>query len=80
MIKVLEYIIRSIVDNPDDVKIEEQVLDNKSVYTINCNQADLPRIIGKHGKIIKAIRDIGKLAASKNNLYVDIMLNDGRTL
>lgn len=77
MQSIVEYILRNITDFPDDIVVEEQKSDeNRINYVVTCNPADLPRVIGKQGRIIRAIRDIVKISATKNNLYVDVILKD----
>lgn len=72
----LIYLLKKIVDHPDDVQVEEtQDGDNsKLILTIHANPEDLGKIIGKSGRIIKALRDLIKLMATKQNTYVDIVI------
>lgn len=68
----LIFLLQSIVDHPDDVVVDEHEEDSRILLTIHANQEDLGKIIGKSGRIIKALRDLIKLMATKQNLYVDI--------
>jgi uncharacterized protein len=73
----LIYLLKKIVDHPDDVQVEEtqEEGDNsKLILTIHANPEDLGKIIGKSGRIIKALRDLIKLMATKQNTYVDIVI------
>lgn len=70
----LLFIIKEIVDNPDDVSVDEQTDGSKTVLTIHARQEDNGKIIGKQGRIIRAIREVIKLIAAKHNVYVDVML------
>ncbi len=70
----LKYLIDQIVDHPEDVIIDSEANGDKLTLTIHTNPADLGRIIGKGGRIIRAIRDLIKLMAVKENSYVDILL------
>ncbi len=68
----LDYLVRAIVDHPDDVVIDERNVEDMIVFTIHVHQEDMGKIIGKSGRIIRAIRDLIKILAAKKNLYVDV--------
>ncbi len=70
----LLFILQKLVDHPDEVRLDEQNDNSKIILTIHANQQDLGKIIGKSGRIIKALRDLIKLMAAKENCYVDIVL------
>ena len=71
----LLYLLQNIVDHPDSLTIEETKQDERhSVLTIHAHEEDMGKIIGKAGRIIRAIRDLIKLMATKENLYVDVVL------
>lgn len=73
---ILTYIISSIVNNPDEVKIEEQEENGIVNFIITVSKEDMGRVIGKNGKIIKSIRNIMKIPALKQNKKVFISLSD----
>ena len=69
---LLEYIIKPLVNHPDDVVITEEKLEDESwSYKVQANSEDMGRLIGKEGKIIKAIRNLVKVYAVKNNLLIN---------
>lgn len=70
----LAYLLSKIVDHPESVVIDEQTEDSRMLLTIHAHQEDLGKIIGKSGRIIKALRDLMKLMATKQNVYVDVVL------
>ena len=70
----LVYLLQKIVDHPDDINVEETQEDSKLILTIHAHQEDLGKIIGKSGRIIKALRDLIKLMATKQNTYVDVVI------
>ena len=74
MKKTLEYIISQLVDHPEEVSIEERLEQRGTILVIHANQADVGKIIGKSGRIIKAIRDLIKIIAAKRESYVDVVL------
>jgi predicted RNA-binding protein YlqC (UPF0109 family) len=74
---LLVYILRSIVDFPDEVVIEEQVKeDGFVVLLVSVNQADMGKVIGREGKIIKAIRSLIRVVAIRENKKVSVELKD----
>lgn len=76
MIDLLRLILTTIVDHPDDIRIDESTEADRTIYTVTANSEDYGKIIGKNGRIIKAIRDLVKTAAIKDDRYVDITLAD----
>lgn len=67
-------ITKGLVENPDAVSItvDEPNDEGITVYHLNVAQGDMGRVIGKQGRIIKAIRTIMRSAAVKNNCKVSI--------
>jgi len=63
MKKFLEYIITSLVNYPQNVKITEKEEDGALVFAIKVNPEDLKILIGKNGQTIKAVREIAKIKA-----------------
>lgn len=70
----LLFLLSRIVDHPDDIVVDEAVLGERVTLTIHANQEDLGKIIGKSGRIIRSLRDLIKLMAAKQNLYVDVLI------
>lgn len=61
---VLEDMARAIVDNPDEVSVTVSEAEaEEMIYTLHVAEEDMGMIIGKHGKIARAIRTIVKAAA-----------------
>lgn len=73
--KVLEFIARNLVDNPDDVEVVEAGGDRNVTLELHVNDDDLGKVIGKRGRTAKAIRAVVKAAASldDDNVNVDIV-------
>ena len=69
---VLEFILKSIVTLPDDVKIAEEDQEGTTNYIVTVNPADIGRVIGKEGKVIKAIRTIMRVIAIQRGLHIRV--------
>ena len=81
MKELLEYIVKSIVNHPDDVIIEEKEsvdFPGLTILTINVNEEDKGIIIGRKGRTINSIRDIVTISAIRNNKRVRVLLKDDR--
>lgn len=78
MKQVLYDIASSIVNNPDRVVIEENVDGDTTVLKLMVDEADLGKVIGKQGRIAKAIRTIVKAVANSDGkrVVVDISENE----
>lgn len=70
----LLFLLNHLVDHPEDVVVEEVSEEGKTILTAHINPEDMGKVIGKSGRIIRAIRDLVKLVAAKNNAYVDVIL------
>ena len=76
MKQLLEYIIPNIVNHPEDVVISQESAEGVENLSIKVNPEDMGRVIGKAGKVIKAIRQIGRIIAIKRGLRVNIDVVD----
>ena len=72
----LEYIVKALVDNPDDVKIDRTVDEMGVLITMTVNGADMGKIIGRQGNTAKAIRTLLRVIGMKNNARVNLKIND----
>ena len=70
--QILIDIARAIVDTPDAVKVEETVNGDDIEFTLTVAEDDTGMVIGRHGRIAKAIRQVMKAAASKCGKHVTI--------
>mgnify|MGYP002647168550 CR=1 FL=1 len=69
---LLIYIAQSLVDNPDEVTVTETETGSSVVYQLSVGEGDMGKVIGKQGKIAKAIRTIMKTAAIKTNKKITV--------
>lgn len=69
---ILQFILKNITTVPEDIKIEVQDEEGTSNYIVTVNPADVGRIIGKEGKVIKAIRTIMRVIAIQRGVHIRI--------
>ena len=74
MKELLELIAKGLVDNPDDVSVsvDEPNDRNVVVYHLHVAEGDMGRVIGKQGRIAKAIRTVVKARATKDGTRVQV--------
>lgn len=68
----LEFILKNITTLPDEVKVTTEEIEGTTNYIISVNPADVGRIIGKEGKVIKAIRTIMRVIAIQKGVHVRV--------
>ena len=72
MTSLMEMIAKSLVDVPDKVKVSETGAADDSVITLEVAADDMGKVIGKQGRIAKALRMVVKAAAAKENKKVTV--------
>ncbi|MCR4675044.1 MAG: KH domain-containing protein [Lachnospiraceae bacterium] len=72
---LVEVIAKALVENPDQVEVSEKESDRAIVVELRVAPSDMGKVIGKQGRIAKAIRSVVKAAASKEEkkVIVDIV-------
>ena len=70
--QVLTNIARAIVDNPDEVKVTETVNGDNIELVLTVAESDTGMVIGRHGRIAKAIRQVMKAAANTCGKHVTV--------
>ncbi len=70
----LSDIIKLLVDNPAGVSVEESDTDGMTQLTVTVDKADMGKVIGKEGKVIRALRNIMKIKAFRHDKKVAISL------
>ncbi len=63
MLELIEYMVRSLVDNSEDVRVNEVEGETLVVYEVSVADEDIGQVIGKNGRIANALRTIVKSAA-----------------
>ncbi len=73
---VLEYLVKSVVDDPDSVEISVSEGRRVTSLDVRVGDGDMGRVIGKRGRIAQAIRTVVRAAAVKDGVAVDIEFVD----
>ena len=70
MKNLVEVIAKSLVDNPESVVVTERQEGKTTVIEVTVSESDMGKVIGKQGRIAKAIRSVVKAAAAKEDKKV----------
>jgi predicted RNA-binding protein YlqC (UPF0109 family) len=74
--KFLEFVIKSLVDVPDKVKIIRTVDEMGVLLTLTVDNVDMGKVIGRAGNTAKAIRTLLRVVGMKNNSRVNLKINE----
>lgn len=72
----LEFIVKSLVTHPDDVKIKRTVDEMGVLMALDVHSDDMGKIIGKSGNTAKAIRILLRVMGIKNNARINLKINE----
>jgi hypothetical protein len=72
----LEYVVKALVDNPNDVVLDRTVDEMGVLISLTVNPADMGKIIGRMGNTAKAIRTLLRIIGMKNNARVNLKINE----
>ena len=72
----LEYIVKSIVDNPDAVEVERTVDERGVLVTLTVDPKDMGMVIGRQGSTAKAVRTLLRVVGARNNARVNLKINE----
>ena len=72
---LIEYLVKALVDEPDDVTITELPGEESTTYEVHVAANDLGKVIGKQGRIANALRTVAKAVAmkEKRKVYLEIV-------
>ncbi|MFA6042496.1 MAG: KH domain-containing protein [Patescibacteria group bacterium] len=70
----VEFVVKSIVDNPQEVKVERIVDEMGVLCTLHVNPADLGQVIGRQGQTAKSIRTLLRVVGAKNHARVNMKI------
>ncbi|MFN8523714.1 MAG: KH domain-containing protein [Chloroflexota bacterium] len=69
---LVEYLTKALVDEPDAVNVEEVEDGRVTVYEVSVSDQDVGKIIGRQGKVIRAVRSVVKAGATRQGIRVDV--------
>lgn len=72
MKELVEVIAKSLVDHPEDVRVEEKQQDRQVTLELHVDEDDMGKVIGRQGRIAKAMRTVVKAAATRENKRVSV--------
>ncbi len=72
----LEYVVRQLVNNPDDVAVERKVDEMGVLLTLSVNPDDMGQVIGKMGNTAKSIRTLLRVVGMKHDARVNLKINE----
>ena len=72
MKELIEYVAHGLVSHPDDVHVEAVQSGRMTLYEISVAEDDVGKIIGRQGKVIRAVRTLAKAGATRQGTRVDV--------
>lgn len=78
MREFIEFIARNLVDDPEGVRVDETVEDNKVTLKLHVSKNDLGKVIGKQGKTAKSMRTLLTAVAAKHNKSGHLEIDEGK--
>ena len=75
-VQFVEFVVRAIVNNPDDVKVTRTVDERGVLITLDINPGDMGYVIGRQGQTARSIRTLLKIVGAKNNARVNLKINE----
>ena len=75
MKELVEVIVKALVDSPDNVEINERVDKKTTILEVRVADSDMGKVIGKQGRIAKAIRTVVRAAANKASIKAAVEID-----
>ena len=72
----LEFLIKAIVDHPDEVKVDRKVDEMGVLLTLKVNALDMGQVVGRQGQTAKSIRSLLRIVGIKNNARVNLKIEE----
>ena len=76
MKELLTYIVRNLVDHPDEVSVPEREAGGETVFEVRVADGDMGKVIGRQGRIVKEIRILMKAVAQRKGKKVSVEILD----
>jgi predicted RNA-binding protein YlqC (UPF0109 family) len=70
--ELVEYVVRGLASRPDDVQVDEVPSGRVTLYEISVADEDVGKIIGRQGKVIRALRTVAKAGATRQGIRVEV--------
>jgi predicted RNA-binding protein YlqC (UPF0109 family) len=75
-VQVLTFLVRSVVDDPDAVRVEVDDRGRRPALNVTVGDGDMGRVIGKRGRVAQSIRTVTRAAAARDTADIDIEFLD----
>ena len=72
----LEFIVKGIVDHPEDVKVEKKIDEMGVLLILSVHKEDMGQVIGKQGSTAKAMRTLARVNGMKSQARVNVKINE----
>lgn len=72
----LEYLVKSLVDHPDDVKVDRKVDEMGVLLSLKVHPLDMGQVVGRQGATAKSIRSLLRIVGIKNNARVNLKIEE----
>ena len=69
---LVEYLVAALVDNPDAIAIDVTDGEGTSLIEVHVDPEDVGKVIGRHGRVIKAVRTLARACAARDDLAADV--------
>jgi uncharacterized protein len=76
MREVVQVLVESLVDYPEEVEVSETIRGNTAHLRVNVGRGDMGKVIGKQGRIINAIRAVANTAAARHDLRAVVNVDE----
>ncbi len=76
---ILTYLAGQLVSHPEALLIDQDTQETHVTLTIHADPTDMGKIIGRNGRIIHALRDLLRIAATKHGQTVDVVLEESQS-
>jgi len=74
--KFLEFLVKALVDHPDDVKVDRRVDEMGVLLSLKVHAMDMGQVVGRQGATAKAIRSLLRIVGIKNNARVNLKIEE----
>ncbi len=76
MKELLNYLVENIVEKPEEIEIKQEDLGEVRELHMKVSPSDMGRVIGREGKVIRALRSALKVASVKSKTHVNLVLDE----